>query len=210
MKAIETQKDTIEEQNIKSLWTALRVAEGQTEKRGLQFGEAIYKLREKYKIQGTRNDLSSLDDKLEGYLSVLNKLGIPEATARRWRIRYEESIGTRAPKGAPEPDSGSESKTTSYEIEPAVSEATHDDVNLPSEVPVDRSFEPKPSPASTSTPVVTTEKKEEEQLDFLVKRLSSLSEALQQFVNEKAKWSKHHEKYAKVESLVEKIADLFN
>ena len=44
-------EDTVltEEQNIKSMWTALQVAEGQIEKRGVQFGEAAYKLREKYK-----------------------------------------------------------------------------------------------------------------------------------------------------------------
>jgi hypothetical protein len=52
MEATETQTDTIEEQIIKSLWTALQVAEGQIKKRGLQFGQAMYEYREKYSTGG--------------------------------------------------------------------------------------------------------------------------------------------------------------
>ena len=40
--------ETPEERNIHSLWTLLRVNEKQIEKRGLQFGQAMYEYREKY------------------------------------------------------------------------------------------------------------------------------------------------------------------
>ena len=68
---------------IKARWVALQVAEGQTEKRGLSFGEAVYNLRDKYK--GSE----------EGYLSILNKLNIPPGVAYYWIAKYEESILTK-------------------------------------------------------------------------------------------------------------------
>jgi transposase-like protein len=204
---IQTSTISAEEQKVKSLWTALQVAEGQTEKRGLQFGEAVYKLREKYKIQGTRNDLSPDGEKLEGYLSVLNKLGIPEETARRWRIRYEESIGTRLPKPNP---NNRPSETASYKVEAEVeptAQATSRDVS-PDE---DSSAEFDPplleSETTPSAPVVSYEERDREELRYLVKRLNSISIALQQVVDGKAKWSKYGE-YAEVVSAGKKVAGL--
>lgn len=163
MESTETQKDTMEEQQIKSLWTALQVAERQTEKRGIQFGEAVYKLRERYKIQGTRNDLSSDGDKSEGYLSVLSRLGIPEATARRWRDRYEESIGTRLPK--PNPDNRPSEMTppeveaepteqaSSRDVSPSDGSPSADDISLPESEPEPRPQVPTPGYFITSTAV---------------------------------------------------------
>jgi hypothetical protein len=188
----EPQTLTVEEQNIKSLWTALRVAEGQLEKRGLPFGEAVFKLREKYKIQGTRNDLTPEGVKLEGYFSILNKLGIPEETARRWCIRYEESIGTRN-KVEPIAQRG----TASRYVSPDDSSSAEGDLPLGSE--------PEPTP---STPVVSREEKDREQLRFLAHRLDSLSIALRQVVENKAKWSRCKDEYAEVRSLGGKITRL--
>ena len=179
---------TAEEQNIKSLWTALRVAEGQLEKRGLQFGEAVYKLREKYKIQGTRNDLASDAAKLEGYFDVLNRLEIPEATARRWRNRYEEFIGTRViPKPNPEPN------PVEVEADPAEPE-------------------PPPPPRPTSTPAVLVTKAEHDidSIRNLVKRLTGIRLTLEQVIDEnkaKQKWSKYAEKFAEVVSAAKELAN---
>lgn len=60
---------------------------------------------------------------------------------------------------------------------------------------------------STPTPVVSYEERDREELRNFVKRLNSISIALQQVVDGKAKWSKYAE-YAEVVSLGEKIADL--
>lgn len=73
--------------------------------------------------------------------------------------------------------------------------------------------EPEPTPpASTPPPVVTTEKKDLEQLGSLAHRLDSISLALKQVVDAIAKWSKYAEyteytEYADVVSAGEKIAD---
>jgi len=176
---------TAEEQNLKCLWRILQVTEEKLERRGLQFGQAVYNLREKYKIQGTRNDLSPSDDKLEGYLDVLNKLGIPEATARRWRIRYEEAIGTRQPKPDPNP-------------------RPDKPIPIPAVTPV---VTPTPAPP---TPTRTKEDVDREGLQWLVqKRLPSVIINFQQVLDKKAKWSKYPE-YAEVVSLGEKIVGLVN
>ena len=55
------------EQKIKVLWTALQVAGKQQEKRGIDFGKALYELRES--SQARRN-----------WLEVIEKLGIPPAS----------------------------------------------------------------------------------------------------------------------------------
>jgi hypothetical protein len=204
MEATETHTDTIEKQRIKFLWTALQVAEGQIEKRGLQFGEALYTYRERSEVVpgGTT------------FRSTLDKLNIPPTTAYRWIAIYEESIGTRLPK--PNPPSRP-NETTSYDVkveaEPTVRATSIRDVSpsdcsssAKDDLPLDS--EPESTPRTlTPTPVVSTEGKEREQLCFLVKRLSSICIALQQVVDGKVKWSKHAE-YAKVVSLGVKIADL--
>lgn len=59
----------------------------------------------------------------------------------------------------------------------------------------------------TEAPVVTREEKDREQLRYLVKRLNSISETLQQVLDKKAKWSKYPE-YADLVTRGEKIAGL--
>jgi hypothetical protein len=58
-------------------------------------------------------------------------------------------------------------------------------------------------------PVRTTEEKNREHLSFFVKRLGSISEALQQVVDDKAKWSAYSE-YAEVIAHGQGIASLVN
>lgn len=217
MEATETQNDTIEEQQIKSLWTALQVAEGQREKRGLQFGQAVCEYRKKHAAPGRRTDLNLVlnETRSETFEEFCDRLGIVRSTAYRWIAKYEESIGTRLPK--PDPDNRP-SETTSYEIkveaEPTAQTTSRDvspDEDFSSaedDLPPESEAEPDP-PARTLNPVVSTEEKDREQLCFLDKRLNSLSEALQQVVDGKAKWSKYAE-YADVVSHGKKIAGLVN
>ena len=187
MTATGTQTDTVQEQKIKSLWAALQVAEGQAEKRGLQFGQALYELRENsYHVR-----------RIGGLEGVLEGLEIPKATAYRWIAKYEESIGTRPPK----PDSDICPSETSCKV--AQSETTRSVVDLP-ETPA-RPFESEPTP--TPTPSASSEEKDREQLCFLVKRLESLTKALQQVADESNRWSQYEE-YAEVVSLGKKIAGL--
>jgi len=61
--------------------------------------------------------------------------------------------------------------------------------------------------ASTPTPVVSYEERDRKELRSFVNRLNSISIALQQVVDGKAKWSKYAE-YAEVVSFGAKIADL--
>jgi len=68
---------------VKTSWAALQVADKQQEKRGLQFGRALFELRESSQVR--RN-----------WLQIIEELGIPTATAYRWINRFEESIGTRS------------------------------------------------------------------------------------------------------------------
>jgi transposase-like protein len=82
---------TADEQNIKTLWTALQVAEGQLQKRGLAFGQAVFEFRQKSEVvQGGTS-----------FRATLEKLNIPHSTAYFWIAKYEESVGTREPKPAP-------------------------------------------------------------------------------------------------------------
>jgi len=93
---------TSEEQNIKSLWTGLQVAEKQNEKRGLQFGQAMYEYREKHSAQGQRSDLVSSETKSETFEEFCDRMGIPRATAYRWIARYKEA-GKYSPFNSPSP-----------------------------------------------------------------------------------------------------------
>ena len=173
-------EDTVltEEQNIKSMWTALQVAEGQIEKRGLKFGEAMYEYREKHSAQGRRTDLVTPVTKSETFEEFCDRLGIVRMTAYRWVARYEES-------NLPKPDS--------------------------SEIPIaEPESEPEPTPPAApapTTPVVSREEQDRKQLRCLVKRLSSISKALQQVVDD-AKWSQYEEEYDEVVSSGKKIAVL--
>jgi hypothetical protein len=191
MEATETQANTMEVQIIKSLWIALQVAERQTEKRGLQFGQAMYEYREKYSAQGRRTDLVSKSEesetRLETFEALCDRLSIPRATAYRWIAKYEESIGTRLPK--PNPDNRS-SETTSYDVK----------------------AESEPIAQPTTITVVTREEQDKDSLGYLVKRLTSLSLTLQQLVDDKVKdkprWSKYHGEYAELVSIGKKVAGL--
>jgi hypothetical protein len=215
MEATETHKDTIEEQQIKSLWTALQVAEGQREKRGLQFGQAVYEYREKHSGQGRRTDLVSSETRLETFEEFCDRLNIPRATAYRWIAKYEEFIGTRLSK--PNPDNRP-SETTSYEVKveaDPTAQATSMDVSpdensssAEDDLPPESKPEPTP-PTRTPTAVVSYEKRDLEQLGSLAHRLDSVSLALKQVVDAIAKWSKYAEytEYADVVSAGEKIAD---
>lgn len=198
----------VEEQNIKSLWTALHVAEQQIDKRGLQFGQAMYAYREKHSASGRRTDLVSSETRLETFEEFCDRLNIPRATAYRWIARYEESIGTRLPKPNP-PTSrilpNRPNETTSGEViveaEPTAQESRRD--VSPSEAPAPES---KPEPTS-SAPVLSYEERDREELRNIMKRLDSIHTALQQVLNNKTKWSKYPE-YAKVVSRGKRIAKL--
>lgn len=183
MRATGTQTDTVEEQKIRSSWSALQVADKQLEKRGLQFGEVLYEFREQSEVVPGGTTFSS----------TLDKLGIPHTTAYRWIAKYEESVGTRPPK----PESDKCPSETSCKV--AQSETTRAPLELEPEVP--------PVTPAVPTHTVSPEEKDREQLCFLVKRLDSLSKALQQVADDNAKWSKYEE-YAEVLSLGKKIAGL--
>jgi hypothetical protein len=132
--------------------------------------------------------------------------------ARRELAQLEEQIGT-SPTGDDAQRLHAEYKdrlaaaislaqmkpTASLPIVDGTDDTTEVDIPV-----VSRSITPDVTPAS---PVVTTDEKNREQLSFLVKRLNSLSEALQQLVDGKAKWSAYAQ-YAEVVSLGEKLADL--
>src|SRR5205809_8079583 len=88
-----------DEQHIRSLWTALRGAdkqferaEKQLQKRGLEFGKALYEYRAKYSAQGRRTDLVSDDTKSETFEAFCDRMEIARKTVYRWINRYEESI----------------------------------------------------------------------------------------------------------------------
>lgn len=204
VEASEPQTATKDEQNIKSLWTALQVAEQQVGKRGLQFGEAMYEYRERHSASGRRTDLVSSETRLETFEELCDRLNIPRATAYRWIARYEESIGTRLPKPNPPTSHNPPNRpneTTSCEVivkaEPTAAQTTSSvtpSVNSASPIPI-------------APTVVSYEERDREELRHLVTRLDSLSIALQQVFDGKAKWSKYAE-YAQVVFLAEKIAKL--
>jgi hypothetical protein len=175
---------THDEQNIKLLWTALQVTEGQVEKRGLQFGKAMYEYREKYKRPDGLRVSSETQNSFEEFC---DRLSIPRATAYRWIAKYEESIGTRLPKS----DLSKLNKLVK--------------VGASSEVPI---TSPLNSQITNTTHVspVSFEEKDKEQLTFLIKRLESIFEALQQVSNE-PKWTKYDE-YKEVITLGSKISGL--
>jgi transposase-like protein len=201
----DTQTETIEEQNIMLLWKVLQVAEGQREKRGLQFGQAVYEYRKKHAAPGRRTDLNLVlnETRSETFEEFCDRLGIVRSTAYRWIAKYEESIGTRLPK--PNPDNRP-NETTSYKVEAEpTAQATSMDVS-PDENSSSAEDDLPPESEPTPTPVVSTEEKEQKHLCFLMKRLKSISIALKQVVDGKAKWSKHAE-YAEVISLGVNIAD---
>jgi len=74
-----------QEAHIKALWEAFRRADEERTKRGLEFGRAMYELRERGEVVpgGTT------------FRRVMENLEIPHTTAYRWIARYEESIGIR-------------------------------------------------------------------------------------------------------------------
>jgi hypothetical protein len=76
----------------------------QVEKRGLEFGETVYRWREQFKARGYRKEG-------DGVCAILHKLGIPRRTAYWWIDRYEVSIGLNA---APTPKE-LEDEDNSYE-----------------------------------------------------------------------------------------------
>jgi hypothetical protein len=209
----ETHNETIEEQNIMLLWKVLQVAEGQREKRGLQFGKAMYEYREKHSAQGRRTDLVTRVTKSETFEEFCDRLGIVRMTAYRWIAKYEESIGTRLPK--PNPDNRpSETTSCGVKVE-AESTAQANSRNVSSDEDPSSAeddfpplSEPEPTPP-TQTPVVSYEERDREELRCYVKRLNSISIALQQVVDGKAKWSKYAE-YAEVVSAGKKFAGLVN
>jgi hypothetical protein len=84
---------------IKELWDSYREADGERTKRGLEFGKALYELREKYRVPRASH---VGDTRGGGFEAVIQRLNIPNATAYRWINRYEESIGERTPR---EPES---------------------------------------------------------------------------------------------------------
>jgi len=94
-----------EEKHIQSLWTALQVASKQVEKRGLQFGQAVYEYRAESEVVSGGTT----------FRGTLEKLGIPHATAYRWIARYEESTGARPPIPASAPKSASNAETENNE-----------------------------------------------------------------------------------------------
>lgn len=208
--------ETIEEQNIKSLWTALRVAEKQTERRGLQFGQAMYEYREKHAAQGRRTDRvthpCNTVTKLETFEEFCDRLGIVRMTAYRWIAKYEQSIGARLLKPTPyNRPANLYAESKSENSSEADAESPVGQVDLcagPTTADEDAALlKSESTPAATLTPVLATEDKHREQLGYLVKRLKSLSEALQQVVDDKAKWSAYAE-YAEVLSIGKKIAGL--
>lgn len=201
VEASESQTATKEEQNIKSLWTALQVAEQQVGKRGLQFGQAMYEYRERHSASGRRTDLVSGETRLETFEEFCDRLKIPRATAYRWIARHEEIIGTRSPKpNSPNPPNRP-NETTSCEVivkaEPTAAQATSSvspSVNTASPIPI-------------APPVVSYEERDREELRNIMKRLDSIHMALQQVLNNKTKWSKYPE-FAKVVSRGKRIAKL--
>jgi len=77
----------------------------QVEKRGLEFGEAVYRWREQFKSR------AGCKSEGEGICAILHKLGIPRRTAYWWIDRYEVSVGLKAaptPKELEEEDNSHE------------------------------------------------------------------------------------------------------
>jgi hypothetical protein len=93
---------TAEEQNLKSLYTALTIAEKQHTARGLEFGKACYELREKYSTGGRPK--KSVSGETVSFESICAKLQIAKATAYRWIAKYEASIGRTPTVSEHKPD----------------------------------------------------------------------------------------------------------
>lgn len=154
------------EQKIKVLWTALQVAGKQQEKRGIDFGKALYELRES--SQARRN-----------WLEVIEKLGIPTATAYRWITRYEEVLGDRPKKLQP----------------------------IHVAKPIEIAPEPIPEPAPRTG--MTIEERDNQQLRDFTHRLTSVTSALKTLIaNDASECSEYHNmvKAAKVlAKVIEKL-----
>jgi hypothetical protein len=76
-----------EERRVLETWAAYQAADRTRTTRGIDFGKALYKLRNKYATPGRRG----------GFKAVLERTGINHDTAYRWIARYEESTGEREP-----------------------------------------------------------------------------------------------------------------
>jgi hypothetical protein len=71
---------------IKAAWQAYQ----KVEKYGLEFGETVYKWREKFKSR------AGCKSEGEGICAILHELGIPRRTAYWWIDKYEVSAGLKA------------------------------------------------------------------------------------------------------------------
>lgn len=145
-----------EEKNILLLWTALQVADKQQEKRGLQFGKAMYEYRETHHAQGSRNDLTSPQVEGSGFSALLLRLKIPETSAYRWIAKYETEIGKR-PVTPP--------------ITPPIITS-----------PLATTIEPDPEPAPVSKAPMSIEERDNQQLRDFTHRLESVTSAMKTLI----------------------------
>lgn len=127
-------------------------------------------------------------------------LGEVEAPSRNPVTPCSPNIPAKTAPPKPTPDNRpSEAVSVEVEAEPTA-QASSRDVS-PSEAPAPES-EPEPT---SSAPVLSYEERDRKSLRDLVKRLHSISIAVQQVLHKKAKWSKYPE-YAEVVSRGVKIA----
>jgi len=78
----------------------------QVEKRGLEFGETVYRWREKFASRS-----GGIATRGKGLSPILDAIGIPKSTAYWWIDRYEVSVGLKAaptPKELEEEDNSHE------------------------------------------------------------------------------------------------------
>ena len=169
----------VEEQKIKVLWTALQVADKQQEKRGIEFGQAMYEYREKHSAQGRRTDLVTSVTKSETFEEFCDRLHIVRMTAYRWITRYEEIKGER----------------------PTKPKMTY--------VPKPIEIAPDPTPDPSPRKGMTIVERDNQQLRDFTHRLTSVTSALKTLIaNDAAECSEYHNmvKAAKVlAKVIEKL-----
>ena len=149
---------TPEELNLKSLWTALEVAEKQQGRHGLKFGEACCKFRATFSAQGQTS--ANLAEVI-GWGNRIEALGISLSSAKNWIKKWEEHCG-EAPK--------------------------------PPSVPEILAPEPPKPPAEikqTANEALSPENIDQRQLEYLIKRVTSLEKALRGL--NIPRWKKHKE-----------------
>jgi hypothetical protein len=184
----------------------IQIAWENHKRNGMEFGRVCYEWTARVaKSKGGHGSAG------QGLSEILRVLGIDRYVFDYWVKKYECSIGQGIPcpyctQTFPSKSKLKQHKYKAHGAPVSKPEPVKPIAPKPVQAPIVHSSDPE-TWVKNPTLEVTAEEKDREQLVFLVKRLDSLSKALQQVADDNAKWSKFEE-YKEVISLGKKIVGL--